>query len=355
MRPIAESRVQKSEHLGLAAETGMPDWENVRVFLAVSRLGSFRAAAERLNKTVNTVRSRIGRLEDQFGAALFTRHQDGVRLTEDGRRALGIAAQMEAASFGLLRNRGRAQRPPEGEVRIGITEGLGTFWLVPRLIEFQRAHPRLVTHLHCSMTPADVLRAEVDLAVQIVRPMAPDLKVVKLGTIHIMPFASQGYLDTYGQPQSKEELAERHRIVMQYADQGEGKRFYEAIFPGKAEPGFLAMRTNVSSALYWSIANGAGIGWLPTYAVPIGARVVALDIDWIFSFDIWLAYHSDCSRIPRVRRMIEWVIDAFDHRKFPWFRDEFVHPASLKEAYAGPPLLDMFDGYKEVGVIAARR
>jgi DNA-binding transcriptional LysR family regulator len=328
----------------------MPNWENIRVFLAVARHGSFRAAALQMNTTVNTVRERVSRFEDQFGALLFTRHRDGVRLTSDGERALSIAARMEAASFGLVRNRGPAERPLEGEVRIGVTEGLGTFWLVPRLIEFQRAHPRLVTQLHCTMTPADVLRAEVDLAIQIVRPTAPELKVIKLGTMHIMLCASKAYINAYGWPRSKEEIAERHRIVMQYADQGEGRRYYQKLFPGKPEPGFLAMQTNVSSALYWSIVNGAGLGWVPTYAISIGSRVVPLDIDWTFKFDIWLAYHPDCIRIPRVKRMVQWVVDAFDSRKFPWFRDEFIHPTELKKIYAGPPLFDMFDGYSEVGV-----
>ena len=89
------------------------------------------------------------------------------------------------------------------------------------------------------------------------------------------------------------------------------------LFPGVPQPASSRMRTNVSSAHYWAIAKGAGIGWLPTYAHAIGGRVVPIDIDpdLRFTFDIWLTYHPDADRIPRVRRMIDWLIDAFDPQR----------------------------------------
>lgn len=345
MRSILERGVQRSEHPGARPEGMMPDWENLRVFLEVARRGSFRSAAIGLGTTVNSVRYRIDKLEHQIGAPLFTRHVDGVRPTAEGDRVLSCATEMESASFGLLRERGRAAQPLEGDVRIAVTEGLGTFWVVPRLVEFQRAHPRLVVDLHCTMRPADVLRAEADIAIQIKKPTAPDLKLVKLGRMHIMLCAAQSYIDTYGCPTNEQQIAEHHRVVMMYADQGDGKAYYDHLFPGKPQPGFMAMRTSASSALYWAIANGAGIGWLPTYLISIGAQVVPLDIDWIFPFDIWLAYHPDTSRMPRVRRMIDWVVDAFNPRMFPWFGDEFIHPKDLEKHYRGPPLTNMFNGF----------
>ena len=186
-----------------------------------------------------------------------------------------------------------------GEVRIAITEGLGTFWLAPRLVEFQRSFPGLVVDLSCQMRSADVLRLEAEAAVQLTKPTAADLKVVKLGRLHAIPFAGQGYADTYGKPKTREELL-KHRIVMQVTEQVASREIYDRLFPGVPQPGFVAIRTNVSSAHYWAIAKGAGIGWLPTYAGAIGARVLPLDIDpeLRFSLDIWLTYHPDVKRYP---------------------------------------------------------
>ena len=43
--------------------------------------------------------------------------------------------------------------------------------------------------------------------------------------------------------------------------------------------------------------------------------------------------------------MIDWAIKAFSPQKFPWFRDEFIHPDELASAYRGEPLVNMFAGF----------
>jgi DNA-binding transcriptional LysR family regulator len=337
--PLAERREQSSGPSTL-------DWENIRVFLEVVRRGSFRSASEGLGQSVNQLRRRIDELEHQMGAALLTRHVDGVRTTAEGAQILDAAERMESASFNLVRARDRVVPSLAGEVRIAVTEGLGTFWLAPRLVEFQRTHPRLLVDLSCAMRSADVLRLEAEAAVQLTKPTAADLKVVRLGRLHIMTFAAQSYVETYGQPRSREELL-KHRLVLQMGDQTSARQLYDQLFPGIPQLGFVAIRTNVSSAHYWTVAKGAGIGWLPTYAGAIGARVVPIDIgvDMRFQFDIWLTYHSDVNRIPRVRRTIDWIIESFDSKQFPWFGDEFVHPNDLPREYRGAPLVTLFEGF----------
>ena len=329
----------------IAGPDRMPDWEAVRVFLEVARSGSFRAAADRLKSSVNHMRRRVDELERDLGVKVFTRHVDGVRMTAEGEKIQAAAAHMEEAAFGLLRTKEGAGHKFEGEVRVAVTEGLGTFWLVPRLVEFQRGYPRLLVDLKCEMRSADVLRLEADVAIQITKPVSPDLKVVRLGRQYISLFAAQSYLDTYGCPRTKDELL-KHRVVFLMAEQGRGQEYYEELFPGKPQPGFVAMRTNTSSAHYWAIAKGVGIGWLPTYAAALGGQIVPVDIDLRFPFDIWLTYHPDVSHIPRVRKLIDWLISSFDPKRFPWFRDEFIHPSELLRQYHGEPLANMFAGFQ---------
>jgi DNA-binding transcriptional LysR family regulator len=102
------------------------------------------------------------------------------------------------------------------------------------------------------------------------------LKVVKLGRLHVMPFAAESYLQTYGAPKTIEDLL-KHRIVVLSAEQVSTDAKYDRLFPGVPQPGFVAIRTNVTSAYYWAIAKGAGIGMLPTYAYALGARIAAVD------------------------------------------------------------------------------
>src|SRR6202051_2445773 len=131
-------------HGGAHTPGRMANWDLVRIFLEVARIGSFRAAAERLNMSANFLSKRISALESAYKTTLMTRHVDGIRLTPEGVQVLEAAKRMEEASFGLDRALSRTTPSLTGEVRFAITEGLGTFWVAPRLIEFQRVCPGLL-------------------------------------------------------------------------------------------------------------------------------------------------------------------------------------------------------------------
>ena len=255
----------------------VPDWETVRIFLEVLRSGSFRAASDRLGQSINALRRKVDELEHTLGVILLTRHVDGVRPTAEGEKIQSAALRMEAASFDLLQARNSAKKDVEGEVRLAVTEGLGTFWLAPRLVEFQRANPKLMVHLNCAMKSADVLRLEADVSIQLERPVAPDLRMAKIGRIHAMFFAAKSYLDTYGYPKSVADL-KNHRLVIQSDGRKRSQELYDQLFPGVSPIGLVSLRSNVASAHYWSIAKGAGIGMLATYAQAIGAQLVPLDL-----------------------------------------------------------------------------
>jgi DNA-binding transcriptional LysR family regulator len=335
-------------HPGARPTGRMANWDSVRIFLEVARMGSFRAAAAELHASANFLKKRISLMETAYQTTLMTRHVDGIRLTPEGFQVLEAAKRMEEASFGLDRTLNGTAPALSGEVRLAVTEGLGTFWLAPRLVEFQRAYPGLLVDLKCEMRSADVLRSEADVAVQLQEPDQPDLIRTKIGRLHIMPFVSQSYVAIYGMPKDEHDIRQNHRIVIQDAEQTKGREMYEK-YAGREQLGFVAMRNNVSTAHLWSIAKGAGIGWLPTYVPALGDPLIPLDIGFKFELDIWLAYHPDAKKIPRVRELIDWTVQSFDGRKYPWFRDEFVHPNDLQKSYKETePLVNLFAGFKKV-------
>jgi DNA-binding transcriptional LysR family regulator len=264
MHSLAERGVPLEERLK-SNISGLSDWDAARIFLEVVRCGSFRSAAERLSLSINAVRRRIDDFERQTGTTLFTRDVHGTHLTDEGALVVSAVERMEAAAFDVLRTSDSTANALSGEVRVAVTEGLGTFWLAPRLVEFQQAYPKVLVDLHCAMRSADVSRHEADVAIHLSRPSALDVKLVRLGRMHLMFWASRQYLEKHGAPQSAAELI-KHRLVLQFADQIAAKETFESFFPGVPERDLLVMKTNVSSANYWAVANGAGIGVFPSYA-----------------------------------------------------------------------------------------
>jgi DNA-binding transcriptional LysR family regulator len=345
---LALERGVPQEERHQVALGSLTDWDAARVFLEVVRCGSFRSAAERLELSINGVRRRIDDFERQIGATLFTRDVHGTRLTDEGSLVVSAVERMEAASFDLLRAGNSVTNTLSGEVRVAITEGLGTFWLAPRLVEFQQSFPNIFVDLHCAMRAADVSRHEADIAIHLSQPAALDVKLVRLGRMHLMFFASQKYIETYGAPKTADELV-KHRLVMQITEQTTAKEAFESLFPGFSQRDLLVMKTNVSSANYWAVANGAGIGVFPTYACALGGKIIPLEIELRRPFDIWLSYHPGSGRIPRVRRMIDWLVEAFNPAKFPWFKDEFIHPSEFKAVYKGESLTHLFGGFSTEG------
>jgi DNA-binding transcriptional LysR family regulator len=311
---------------GNALDLDRLSWDDLRVFITAARHESFRKAANVAHLSAATVTRRIETLERQFGFRLFDRLPDGVRLTREGKWVLSAAQKMEQASVGLRRFLDQ-DVTTRGVIRCAVTEGLGTYWILPRLVDFNRANPYSVIDLDCTMNVTDVGRMEADMAIQLVRPANLDLKIVKLGRFHIYPFAAPKYLETFGTPRSKADLA-RHRLIDQVSPQiAEG--FLERLVGLESIEGVVAVRTNASSAHFYAIEQGIGIGVLPTYAIPLGADVVPLDLGIRQEVDIWLTYHPDVRQVPRVSLFIDWLREIFDPAKYPWFRDEFIHPSEL--------------------------
>ena len=307
------------------------------MFLEVARSGGFRAASQKLGQSVNALRRKVEQFERELGVPLLTRYVHGVQLTEEGAKILAAALHMESASFELLLARNLSEKQVEGEVRLSITEGMGTFWLLPQLLEFQRANPKLSLSLRSGQKSADLMRLEADLSVQLHRPTEPNLKVMRLGHMHLMLFAARSYLDAHGTPATAQDLLQ-HRFSVLADEEGRWEEAYRRFFGDVSPQGVVMLRNTSSTGHFWSILKGAGIGALPTYAQAVGANLFPLNFPVVEKHDIWLAYHPDAKRIARVRRTIEWLIQCYDPRRFPWFRDEFVHPDRFAQIYKGGPL-----------------
>src|ERR1700737_4156902 len=232
-------------------------WDDLRVFAIAGRELSLRKAAAVLRTSSSTVARRIERLEVLLGVRLFDRLPDGVALTTEGRSVFAAAQEMERASLSV-----RAQLDHEltrrGVVRCAVTEGLGTFWIVPHLTEYTRSNPHSIVDLRCSTHSADVLRMEADVAIQLTRPDRPDQVLTRLGRLHIYPFASPRYAHLYGLPRNAQEMT-RHRLVHQTGPHLDDSPWPRLLGASDIE-GLVVVCTNASAAHFYAVELGLGIG-----------------------------------------------------------------------------------------------
>jgi DNA-binding transcriptional LysR family regulator len=318
------------------------DWDSVRVLLAVAEAGSFRKAADELGIAINTARRIVLRLEDQVGFPLLYRVAEGVSLTPEGRRVIVDARDVEASVNNMWRIASAAASMASGPIRLAITEGLGTFWLIPRLVEFLEGADSRVD-LQCAMRSVDVMRLEADFSIQLVRPTNPELIVKRLGYLHLIPFGSREYLERYGRPTTAADLV-NHRIVEQQTDQLSGYGL-ERVFGPELARRMVSLKTNFSSAHYWAVMKGGGLGLLPNYAPLIGGRVDHVDIGLVFRPEIWLSTHPEMLKSPRHKAFHDWLIACFDNAEFPWFGERLMTPPEIGASFDRAKLANYFSGF----------
>src|ERR1043166_2520926 len=334
MAKLSQRVVAKMERPIGASVLERISWDDLRIFVVVARTLNFRKAATALRTTTSTVLRRMERLEETLRFRLFDRLPGGVGLTSDGRSVYATAQQMERASH-TLRAHLDQDLTTRGTVRCSITEGLGTLWVLPHLVQYNRAHSSTVVDLSCSMEVGEVRGMEADVAVQLTRPARAQAKAARLGRMHIYPFAARSYADIYGLPTKLDEVA-RHRFIDQRAPQID-EDLAPRILNMPSIEGIVALRTNSSTAHFHAIELGLGIGALPTYAIAFAPQLIPVDFGVQHQVDIWLAYHPDARSVRRVSTFIDWLRSLFDANRYPWFSDEFIHPRELAKLHAAEP------------------
>jgi DNA-binding transcriptional LysR family regulator len=321
-------------------------WDDLKLFLACAKFKSFRNAAEELGLTSTTLMRRIDRLEESIGCKLFLRDQSGLTLSDEGAAMIADVAHMERHAFNIFRRASRSSNDTAGTVRVAVTEGPGNFWILPRLIDFQKTYRKITVDLRCAMEQADVARLESDIAIQLEPPTNPDLIVAKLGRLHIYPFASREYADIYGLPATLAEL-QSHRIVKQTAPQIDDGA-YARVLGLKTLEGIVGIKTNSSVGALYAVERGAGIGFLPTVSIALGAPLIAVDLGVSHHADLWLTYHKEFRTSERHKIVVDWLKKIFDPRTYPCFRDEFIHPDALV-----PMMAAAREGFGLKGYVAA--
>lgn len=158
----------------------------LRSFYWIARLGTYRAAARRLNVTQPTLSVRIRELERSLGLTLFQRDGRYVRLTSDGRLFFSYAENLVKLADEIesrVGNRGSLA----GVLRIGAPDSFATTCLPQLVRDLEIAHPNLELEITVAVSAdlaARLDRDELDMA--IIMDAAVDRRVT-LEALGILP------------------------------------------------------------------------------------------------------------------------------------------------------------------------
>jgi DNA-binding transcriptional LysR family regulator len=303
-------------------------WDDVRLALAVIETGSACRASQALGVSKPTIMRRLGRLEESLGTRLFERTPSGLRPTYEGQRLLQEAAAARAIFARTLKRR-ELSKQIDGTCRIVLGDGIATYWLPRFLPAFRAQHPRIDVQL---VGQRDNFKTEPgDLHIHYFEPANTELHSCRLGTLHLLPFASKAYAALHELPKTAQELGAHCLLEQEHYLLDKGS--LAALTADLGAP-LTRSYTNMSACLVESIRVGLGIGLLPTYLAAIADEFIALDLGLSYSLPIWISYSQEAVAANHVRQALDFLKRAvFDHKRMPWFAGDLLMPiAEWREA-----------------------
>lgn len=160
--------------------------------LWIARLGTFRAAAERLNTTQPAISARVREIETQLGTRMFRREGRGVVLTARGRQLVQDCEPLLAGfERALLEASGYAGA--SGVVRVGAGEIAASTCLPGFVAEAKRELPGVTLDVTVELTARMLLHlfgGTLDLVFLAGPVLDPALRSVPLGAIGLVWLAS---------------------------------------------------------------------------------------------------------------------------------------------------------------------
>jgi len=284
------------------------EWQDLRILLAVARAGSVVAAARELGVAHTTVSRRLAALEED-GPALFVRGAAGFAPTPEGEALLERARAVEDAMLALDRRIASLSGRLDGTVRVATNLPWGEL-LMPRLGRLRERAPGLILHVQISNAVVDLARHEADVAVRVVPPgRTPAWSSVvarKLVSSGFALFGAQRYFERRGERPGPLADLDGHDLIV-----------YGGNFPWQPGAAFLdgpgararrVMTTNHPHGAAEAAAAGFGLAIVPCFlgeARGLVQLTPPLDHD-----DVYVAFAADMQHVPRVRVVIDAVVEA---------------------------------------------
>jgi DNA-binding transcriptional LysR family regulator len=290
---------------------GLPrfDWSDLVFFLELARQGRLVPAAKRLRADHTTVSRRVAELERGLNCKLFDRGANGFVLTDVGQKLFKYAEAIESSALAIEENVAGVASEPTGDVRVATMEGIGSFYLAPRMPILRQLFPEIRVELVTERHLISLTKREADISVSFAQMTGPRLISEAVGTFQLRLYASPQYLDRMGEPRSIEDL-DRYEFV-DYIDDfvsiSQVRWLHDVLVPSR-----VVFRSSSMVAQHNAAAAGLGMVLLPSFSAAEDARLRPVLIDQVSVMrSIWLTLHEDhqyLSRIKAVKSFLKKII-----------------------------------------------
>ncbi len=284
----------------------MVDWDKLRTFREVARLGRLSLAADVLGISQSALSRQISALEYSLHTQLFHRHARGIILTEQG-----AILQKAVEEMGLQLNNATAlisddKKYARGSLRVTTTVGFGNLWLAPKLPALFMENPELTINLQLEDRVVDLAMREADVAIRMKTPSQADLIRRKLMDTRLQLFCSRTFLDTHGTVAAVKDLEATRLISLPSHHSASANSLIDRL---EARCPLNRMVINNHYGVLQCVRNGLGVGILPNYFQSHSDEIVQVLPDYASeAIQIYIAYPSELRDSRKVLVFRDYVL-----------------------------------------------
>ena len=294
--------------------------DRMHIFTRVAELASFTQAADTLGLPKASVSNAVRQLETTLGTRLLHRTTRRVTPTQDGQafyeRCKDLLSGMQDAETEVRQHAGEVM----GELRVSAPVTFGLMHLAPLWPRFMAQHPRLLLDVTLGDRLVDLVDEGYDLAVRIAQLPNSSLVSRRLAATRLILCASPRYLAEHEALTHPTDIA-RHPVFA-YKLLATGEQWH---FEGPQGPIVVKinprMRSNSGDSCCEAALQHQGLVLQPAFLVGehlrSGALVEVLPAFRSTELGIYAVYPSRQQLAPKVRRMVDFLADAFLAPQWP--------------------------------------
>lgn len=278
-------------------------WDDLRVFLAITRTGSLNGAARALGVNHSTVFRRINGFEETLGVRLFDRLTSGYALTIAGEEMRATAERVEQEIDRLDRRISGQDLRLEGPLVVTTTDTLTENMLGPHLAAFKQAYPGITLDLVLDNQHINLSKRLADIAIRPTLSPPETLVGRRVATLAFAPYTAKRTVKKRPADLAAQDwLAVDDSLAHLAADKWFRKSLPDA---------HIAMRSNSLLGLLHGCEAGMGAALLPCFMGDPRTKLMRLGAPIPEAASaLWLLTHEDLRHTARIRAFMDFMANA---------------------------------------------
>ncbi|WP_180055915.1 MULTISPECIES: LysR substrate-binding domain-containing protein [unclassified Acinetobacter] len=303
----------------------LSDLDDFYCFAQVVEHGGFSAAERATDIPKSKLSRRVYNLEERLGVRLIQRSSRHFAVTDIGMNIYRHAQVMMNAAQAAHDLVDHLSTQPRGLIKVSLPVSIAQNEMTKILPEFLKQYPEIKVQMMVTNRRVDIINEGFDLALRVRSNLDddPNLVIRKFETIEQHLFASQAYLNKFGELKQPEDLSQHQILSMadEHLDQHiivtDAQQHQKKI---KVNPTVMGSDLSMLAAL---ACQDCGVVLLPDSIVSdhvkSGALVHVLP-EWKAAHGIFHAvYPSRRGLLPAVRVFIDYLVEKLsqhEHAKF---------------------------------------